>query len=120
MVNKIVKKFHEFNQRFWKLAMAMTFVAVLLLGIGLRYLFSHESTDDAFIEGDVTVISPKVSGHIDKVYINDNQNVKAQDPLCDIDGRDYQANYSFAKAELEAVGAEAQQAGQDVQRYQKL
>ena len=92
MVSKIVKKFHELNQKFWKIAAALTLLPLLLLGCGLRYIFTHESTDDAFIEGDVTVISPKVSGHIEKVYVRDNQPVKAQDPLCDIDGRDYQTS----------------------------
>ena len=120
MVNKIVKKFHEFIQRYWKLVAALTLIAVVLLGYALYYLFSHETTDDAFIEGDVTVISPKVPGHIERVYINDNQIVKAQDPLCDIDERDYQASFNLAQAELGAQEAEAQQAGQDIQRYQKL
>ena len=120
MVGKIVKQFHEFIQRYWKLAAALALIAVLLLGYALYYLFSHETTDDAFIEGDVTVISPKVPGHIERVYINDNQIVKAQDPLCDIDERDYQASFNLAQAELGAQEAEAQQAGQDIQRYQKL
>ena len=120
MIIKIVNKFHGFIQRYWKLAAAVTFITVLLLGYGLWYLFTHESTDDAFIEGDVTVISPKVSGHIEKVYINDNQVVKAQGPLCDIDGRDYQTSLNLAEAELKDQEAEEQQAWQDVQRYQKL
>jgi membrane fusion protein (multidrug efflux system) len=120
MVNKIVKKFHGFIQRYWKLAAAVTFITVLLFGFGLWYLFTHESTDDAFIEGDITVISPKVSGHIEKVYINDNQAVKARDLLCDIDGRDYQTSLNLAEAELKDQEDEAQQAWQDVQRYQKL
>ena len=120
MVSKIVKKFHEFIQRYWKLAAAITLVTVLLSGYGLWYLFTHESTDDAFIEGDVTVISPKVSGHIENVYINDNQTVKARYLLCDIDGRDYQTSFNLAQAELGAAQAEAQQAGQDIRRYQKL
>ena len=42
MVSKIVKKFHEFIQRYWKLAAALTLIAVLLLGYALYYLFSHE------------------------------------------------------------------------------
>jgi membrane fusion protein (multidrug efflux system) len=98
----------------------LTFVAVILISYGLRYVFTHETSDDAFIEGDITVISPKVPGHIEKVYVSDNQIVKAQEPLCDIDGRDYQASFNLAQAELGAVMAEAQQAGQDVERYQKL
>jgi membrane fusion protein (multidrug efflux system) len=120
MVNKIVNKFNELNQKYWKIAAALTIVVVILLGYGLRYIFTHESTDDAFIEGDVTVISPKISGHIEFVYINDNQAVKAGELLCDIDGRDYQTSYNLAEAELAAAVAEERQAAQDVQRYQKL
>lgn len=120
MVNKIFNKFNELNKKYWKIAAALTFAAVILIGYGLWYIFSHESTDDAFIEGDVTVISPQVPGHIAKVYINDNQAVKAQQPLCDIDGRDYQTSYDLAVSELDAAQAEAQQAGQDFLRYQKL
>jgi len=120
MIGKITTKFYELHQKFWKLAVPLTLIALVLLGYCLWYLFSHESTDDAFIEGDVTVISPKVSGHIEKVYINDNQIVKAQDPLCDIDGRDYQASFNLAQAELGAAEVEVRQAGQDLQRYRKL
>jgi membrane fusion protein (multidrug efflux system) len=120
MVSKIVIKFHELRKKYWGLIVAVTFVTGLLLGFWLWYMFSHETTDDAFIEGDVTIISPKVPGHIEKVYINDNQAVKAQAPLCDIDDRDYQISLNLAKAELDAAKAEAQQAGQDVERYQKL
>jgi len=68
----------------------------------------------------VTVISPKVSGHIAHVYVQDNQLVKAEAPLCDIDGRDYQASFDLAQAQLAAITAEAGQAGEDVRRYQKL
>jgi len=120
MVSKIVTRFREFNQKFWKWTLAGTLVAGILLGYGLWFLFSHESTDDAFIEGDVIIISPKVSGHIDKVYINDNQRVGAQQPLCDIDIRDYQVLFDLATAELGAAHLEEQQSGQDVGRYQKL
>jgi len=120
MVSKIVKRFHELNQKYWKYAAAITFVTVLLLGYSLWFIFTHESTDDAFIEGDVTVISSQVSGHIEKVYVNDNQIVKAKDPICDIDDRDYQTSLSLAKAEVDAKEVEAQQAAQDLQRYRKL
>lgn len=51
---------------------------VLLIGavIGVHYWLyasSHESTDDAFIEGHIIQISPKVSGYVAKVYVTDNQ-----------------------------------------------
>lgn len=120
MVSKIIKSFNEFHQRFWKLAAPLTLVAALLAAYGIRNMFTHETTDDAYIEGDVVVISPKVSGHISKVYVRDNQSVKAQGPLCEIDGRDYQVRFNLAMAELRAAQAEEQQARQDTQRYQKL
>ena len=120
MVSKIVIKFHEFNAKYWKYCAAITLVIVLLLGYSLWYMFSHETTDDAFIEGDLTVISPKVSGHIEKVYIRDNQIIKSQELLCDIDGRDFQASLNLAQAQVDAAKAEGTQARQDLQRYQKL
>ncbi|MBF0503836.1 MAG: HlyD family secretion protein [Candidatus Omnitrophica bacterium] len=120
MVSKIVTKVYELHQRFWKLAAPATLIVVVLLGWWLWYVFTHESTDDAFIEGDVIVISPKVSGHIDKVYVRDNQTVSVQEPLCAIDGRDYQAFFNLARAELGAAEVEAEQARQDLGRYQKL
>ena len=76
---------------------------VLLIGLtfGVRYFVyasAHETTDDAFIEGHVIQISPKVTGHIAKVYVTDNQHVKKGDLLAEIDSRDYEARLAQAKA----------------------
>ena len=49
MVSKIVNKFHELNARYWKYCAAITLVIILFLSWGLWYIFTHESTDDAFI-----------------------------------------------------------------------
>ena len=100
-------------------------MALLVLGciFGLYYYFyalSHISTDDAFIEGHAISISPKVSGHILKVYIDDNKQVKEGELLAEIDPRDYEARYKMAEANLEAVQAKAIQADDDVGRYKKL
>ena len=50
-----------------------------------------ESTDDAYVGGDITVISPKVSGYILTASVTDNQTVHAGDLLVKIDDRDYRA-----------------------------
>jgi len=84
------------------------------------YSLSHISTDDAFIEGHAISISPKISGHIFKVYIDDNQQVKEGELLTEIDTRDYEARYDLAEANLEAAQAKADQADEDVRRYEKL
>src|SRR5215510_186676 len=81
---------------------------VLLLGavVGLRYWLHsrlYESTDDAFIEGHATQVSPKVSGYVQKIYIDDNQLVKAGDLLVEIDPRDYEARLAQARAALNAA-----------------
>ena len=64
-----------------------------------------ESTDDAYVGGDVTVIAPKVSGFIADVAVTDNQAVHAGDLLVKLDDRDYRA--ALAKAEAAVAGQQA-------------
>lgn len=56
------------------------------------------STDNAYLQGDITPISPKISGYIAEVAIRDNQEVKAGDVLIRIDPRDYEAHVDQARA----------------------
>ncbi|HSV33028.1 MAG TPA: HlyD family secretion protein [Pyrinomonadaceae bacterium] len=88
-------------------------VILIFALVGIRYWLyarSHESTDDAFIDGHIIQISPKVSGIITKVYITDNQIVKAGDLLVEIDPRDYEAKVAQARAALNAGVAQQKQA----------
>jgi membrane fusion protein (multidrug efflux system) len=57
-----------------------------------------ESTDDAYIGGDVTVIAPKVAGFISQLAVTDNQQVRAGDLLLKLDDRDYRAVLAKAEA----------------------
>jgi membrane fusion protein (multidrug efflux system) len=80
---------------------------VLIVGalLGVRYWLyarSHESTDDAFIDGHIIQVSPKVSGYVAKVYVTDNQQVKEGELVAELDARDYEARLEQAKAALEA------------------
>ena len=93
--------------------------AVLLIGIiiGLRYWLyarSHESTDDAFIDGHIIQISPKVAGYIAKIHVDDNQQVKAGDLLIEIDPRDYEVRLRQAQAALDAGLARENEAKRNV------
>jgi membrane fusion protein, multidrug efflux system len=56
------------------------------------------STDNAYVRGDVTPISPKVSGYITEVAIRDNQAVRAGDVPVRIDDSDYRARVDQAAA----------------------
>ena len=56
------------------------------------------STEDAYIEGDIAIISPKVSGYVEKADVVSNQVVHAGDLLVTLDGGDYQIAYEQAVA----------------------
>jgi membrane fusion protein (multidrug efflux system) len=58
------------------------------------------STDDAYIEGDIASISPKVSGYIAAVNVVANQVVKAGDPLVTLDNGDYVLAKEQAEAQI--------------------
>jgi membrane fusion protein (multidrug efflux system) len=64
-----------------------------------------ESTDDAYVGGDITVIAPKVSGFIARVAVADNQTVHAGDVLVKLDDRDYVAARARAIAAVAAQEA---------------
>jgi membrane fusion protein, multidrug efflux system len=67
-----------------------------------RYL---ESTDDAYVKADSTIVAPKVSGYISEVLVGDNQPVKAGQLLARIDDRDFRA--ALAQADADVAAAEA-------------
>jgi membrane fusion protein (multidrug efflux system) len=67
-----------------------------------RYL---ESTDDAYVKADSTIISPKVSGYIAQVLVGDNQPVKAGQLLARIDDRDFRSALDSAHADVDAAEA---------------
>jgi membrane fusion protein, multidrug efflux system len=91
--------------------------AVVLLVVGFfiyRYVSSYESTDDAEVDGHINSISPRISGHVVSLNVNDNQYVQAGTVLVEIDPTDYQVAYEKAKAEFEDAQATAVGAGVNV------
>ena len=73
-----------------------------------------ESTDDAYVGGDITVIAPKVAGLIAEVAVRDNQIVHAGDLLVKLDDRDYRA--TLAKSEGAVAAATAALANLEASR----
>jgi len=57
-----------------------------------------ETTDDAYVGGNVTTLSPHVAGFVNKILVGDNQFVRAGQLLIELDDRDYQANLAHAGA----------------------
>jgi len=85
-------------------------LAIFFGGRYWLYARSHETTDDAFVDGHIVQVSPKVSGYVTKVYVSDNQTVKAGDLVAELDGRDLEAKLDQAKAALNAGLAQQKQA----------
>jgi len=107
-----------------------------------------ESTDDAYVGGNVTPIAPHVAGFVKQILVADDQYVRAGQPLIRLDPRDLlasmdhaqavlaerqaalgnlQAQYTLqqsvlrqAQADLSAASASAVFAGQDASRYESL
>lgn len=85
----------------------------LCLIIGLSWWFysrQFEKTDDAFIEGNISLISSKISSHIEKVHVVENQFVKKGDLLIELDGREAKTNLEKAQALLQTALAKKSKA----------
>ena len=91
-------------------------LALLVIGAGLFYWHSTftEDTDDAQVDGDLYQVSSRVTGQVIKVYVEDNQSVRAGDLLAEIDPKDYQVALEQALASLASAQAEAIQANVNV------
>jgi membrane fusion protein, multidrug efflux system len=76
----------------------------------LRFVAPYESTDDAFIDGYLTLVSSRVPGQISRLLVTDNQKVKAGDVLVEIDPRDYESSLSLARADLAGARSQLYQA----------
>jgi membrane fusion protein (multidrug efflux system) len=89
-------------------ALAATLLLIAAADLGYEYLTTWrylESTDDAYIQADSTIIAPKVSGYIAQVLVSDNQSVRAGQLLARIDDRDFQAALERARADVDAAEA---------------
>jgi membrane fusion protein (multidrug efflux system) len=82
---------------------------VALSNYGWRYWTIgrfEESTDDAYVQADSSILAPKVSGYISEVLVDDNQPVKAGQLLARIDARDYETALAHARATVAAAQAD--------------
>jgi membrane fusion protein, multidrug efflux system len=67
-----------------------------------RYL---ETTDDAYVKADSTIVAPKVSGYLAEVLVADNEPVQAGQLLARIDDRDFKTALKQAQADVAASEA---------------
>ena len=124
------------NVKIKKRYIIATFIGIILIGVIYLYIMSimFQSTDDAYVESHLVQISPKVSGQVVDVFVDDNTNVNEGDTVIKIDDTDYrvrlaqaEANYQkallsqkVARANLAASNSEIELARKDFERYQNL
>ena len=120
------------TKRYW--VMLGGIIAILIIGFIIFDAMKYQSTDDAYVETTTVSVSPRISGQIAKVLIEDNQAVKAGDIIAIIDQEDYQVkldqataayekallNQQNAHANLSAANSEIELAQKDVERYKNL
>ena len=101
----------------------------IMAGVGVMVYFmipwvmtalNTVSTDDAYVNGHVTFVAPRVSGQVLKVFVDDNMRVKKGDLLAQLDKEPFQVQVNIKKAALtaaerELASAEAQARGQVAQ-----
>ncbi|MGP8268701.1 MAG: HlyD family secretion protein [Terracidiphilus sp.] len=90
-------------------------VVLALVAIGLWWHSTYsESTDDAQVNGHLIQVSARIAGQVAKVYVDENQVVKAGDTIAELDPADYQVAVENAEAALESAQANAAAANVNV------
>src|SRR6516225_740863 len=90
---------------------AVVLVAVGILGIPwIRLMLNTVSTDDAYVNGHVTFVAPRVSGQISRVLVDDNYRVRKGELLSQLDKEPYQIAVSQKKAAVDTAEADLQAA----------
>ncbi|MGA2832089.1 MAG: HlyD family secretion protein [Terracidiphilus sp.] len=90
-------------------------VVLALVALGLWWHSTYsESTDDAQVNGHLIQVSARIAGQVAKVYVDENQVVKAGDTIAELDPSDYQVAVENAEAALESAQANAAAANVNV------
>ncbi|MDP9052048.1 MAG: HlyD family secretion protein [Acidobacteriota bacterium] len=96
----------------------IVFGVVLLLVLAAIFFYWRstftEDTDDAQVDGNLYQVSSRITGHVVKVYVNDNQAVQQGQLLAEIDPTDYQVALDQAQADLASMQAQYVQASANV------
>src|SRR5262245_32147314 len=135
--------------------LVLSALLALVSFVGVRYGYNWwavgrfiESTDDAYVGGNVTPISPHIGGFVANILVSDNQHISAGQLLVRLDDRDVQAAADHAEAilrqrtaalgslrakyllqqsaiqeasaDLDAKAAQAEFAKDDAERYRSL
>ena len=79
-------------------------VVSLITGL-VWWLYTRQfiTTDDAFVEGNITLVTPKISAHVVRLSVEENQFVKKGDLLIELDAHEAEVKLAQAKATLQMM-----------------
>ena len=86
---------------------------LVVVTLGLVYWLyarQYESTDDAFVDGDIVQVSPRVSAYVSKVAVSGNQFVHKGDLLVELNPENLEVKLEQAKAQLQTAKSQYDQA----------
>src|SRR6516165_3404450 len=90
---------------------ALILVAACVFGIPwILEMLNTVSTDDAYVNGHVTFVAPRVSGQISRVLVDDNYRVQKGELLSQLDKEPYQVAVSQKRAAVDTAEADLQAA----------
>ena len=96
---------------------SVTAAILLMFGLYAGIMATHfQSTDDAFVEGRIISVAPRVSGPVTHLLVDDNQPVKKGDLLLEIDPNDYQVKLAQAEAKLAEAQAKLKISSHDISK----
>ncbi len=103
------------RHRKWIIGAGIVFALILVGRYGVPWvhtMLNTVSTDDAYVNGHVTYVAPRVSGQVARVLVDDNMRVKKGDVLVQLDKEPYEVQVALkraavAVAEANVVAAEA-------------
>jgi membrane fusion protein, multidrug efflux system len=90
------------------LIVAAIVAGIFLLVFGIPRVirvFNTVSTDDAYVNGYITFVAPRVSGQVARVLVDNNNRVKKGDVLVELDPEPYQVQVAIKQAALDAAQA---------------
>ncbi|MEA3102883.1 MAG: rane fusion protein multidrug efflux system [Caballeronia mineralivorans] len=76
----------------------------------IRFVLSTVSTDDAFVNGHVTFVAPRVHGQVSRVLVDDNNRVHKGDILVELDKEPLRDAVAVKKAAVDTAAADLQAA----------
>lgn len=93
------------------LSVAIVVAVAVIFGIGwLHYYFTHASTDDARVKGDLIAVSPTVQGKIRLLPIQEGDRVEKGQLIAQLREEDYQAQVDVAAGVVQTIEAEFKEA----------